>query len=303
MANRSRTTPPTAAQKRLAADRAAAARERIRAEQRRRRVVVVAGAVGAVVLLAAILVVVRLSSGSSGPKSGEQARPAVPAVATSLSSIPASAYDTVGLGDARSAPQATTGAALVSGRLPRVLFVGAEWCPFCAAERWAVVTALARFGTFTGLGQTRSSPTDVDANTPTLAFHGSTYSSRYLAFTPYEVQSNQVSGGKYTPLDTLPGPDKALWEKSGGTYPFLDLGGSYILQSAQYDPGVLGGSSKTQAQVAVAIKNPSTAIAKSVLGSANVLTADLCKLTKGQPTAVCSSSAVRTATSALPSGS
>lgn len=303
MANKSRSTPPTAAQKRLAAERAAAARERIRADQRRHRLIVVAAAVGAVILLAGVLVVVKLASGSSGPKSGEKARVAPAAVASTLASIPASAYDAVGTGDAKAAPQPTGGAALVSGGLPRVLYVGAEWCPFCAAERWALTTALVRFGTFSGIGQTRSSPTDVDANTPTLTFHGATYSSKYLAFSPYELQSNQVSGNSYATLDPISGPDKALFEKSGGGYPYLNLGGKYLVHSAQYDPAVLGGSSRTQAQVAAAIKDPSTAISKGVLGAANLLTADLCKLTKGQPAAVCTSSAVRKATAALPSGS
>src|SRR5205823_15010475 len=34
---------------------------------------------------------------------------------------------------------------------PEVLYIGAEYCPFCAAERWSLVYALARFGTFKGL--------------------------------------------------------------------------------------------------------------------------------------------------------
>ncbi len=31
---------------------------------------------------------------------------------------------------------------------PEVLFVGAEFCPFCAAERWPLIVALSRFGHF-----------------------------------------------------------------------------------------------------------------------------------------------------------
>lgn len=302
MADKSRSTPPTAAQKRLAAERAAAARERIRADQRRHRLVVVAAAVGAVVVLAGVLVAVKLAGGSSGPKSGEKARPAA-AVAATLASIPVSAYDAVGLGDAKAAPQPSSGAPLTSGGLPRVLYVGAEWCPYCAAERWAIVAALERFGTFGNLGQTRSSPTDVYANTPTLAFHGATYTSKYLVFNAYELQSNQVSGSSYATLDTISGADRALFSKSGGGYPYVNLGGRYVENSAQYDPAVLGGKSRTQAQVAAAIKDPSTAISKGVLGAANLLTAAVCTLTRNQPAAVCSSSAVRKAAAALPSGS
>ena len=32
-----------------------------------------------------------------------------------------------------------------------IVYVGAEYCPYCAAERWAIVTALETFGTFSGL--------------------------------------------------------------------------------------------------------------------------------------------------------
>ena len=39
---------------------------------------------------------------------------------------------------------------------PEVLYIGAEYCPFCAAERWAMIVALSRFGTFSGLATTRS---------------------------------------------------------------------------------------------------------------------------------------------------
>ena len=34
---------------------------------------------------------------------------------------------------------------------PLVLYVGAEYCPYCAAERCAMVQALSRFGTFSNL--------------------------------------------------------------------------------------------------------------------------------------------------------
>src|SRR5438876_6623085 len=39
---------------------------------------------------------------------------------------------------------------------PVVLYVGAQYCPFCAAERWALVLALSRFGHWAGLRPMRS---------------------------------------------------------------------------------------------------------------------------------------------------
>src|SRR3972149_5489351 len=46
-----------------------------------------------------------------------------------------------------------------SGKL-FVLFVGAEHCPFCAAERWAIVRALQKFGQWSDLTQTISAARD-----------------------------------------------------------------------------------------------------------------------------------------------
>jgi hypothetical protein len=56
---------------------------------------------------------------------------------------------------------------------------------------------------------------------------------------------------------------------------------------------------KTQAQIAAALSDPNSAIAKAVDGTANLITAAVCQLTNGQPGAVCQSSGVTTATAAL----
>ena len=44
---------------------------------------------------------------------------------------------------------------------PEVLFVGAEYCPFCAAERWPLIVALSRFGHFGALHNMQSAPLSV----------------------------------------------------------------------------------------------------------------------------------------------
>jgi hypothetical protein len=48
---------------------------------------------------------------------------------------------------------------------PLVVYVGGEYCPFCAAERWSIVYALSQFGTFRGLSQIKSSSSD-DSTSP-----------------------------------------------------------------------------------------------------------------------------------------
>ena len=51
-------------------------------------------------------------------------------------------------------PASIDAPALTADGKPEVLYVGAEYCPFCAAERWPVVVALSRFGTWSGLSAT-----------------------------------------------------------------------------------------------------------------------------------------------------
>src|ERR1022692_1312734 len=75
-----------------------------------------------------------------------------------------------------------TGPLLVADRKPEVVFVGAQYCPYCAAERWALAVALSRFGAFSGLQLIRSSSTEVYPNTATLSFYRSSYSSKRLVF-------------------------------------------------------------------------------------------------------------------------
>lgn len=158
-----------------------------------------------------------------------------------------------------------------------MLFVGAEWCPYCAAERWPLVVALSRFGTFTGLGEVSSSPSDVFPNTATLTLHGASYTSQYVNLTAEEIYSNQVSGNSYQPLDQLDAANQALFTSVGkGSFPFIDIGGKYLISGASYDPGVLKG--KTQAQIAAA----------------------LCQLTGNEPAGVCSAPGVTAAAAALP---
>jgi hypothetical protein len=84
-----------------------------------------------------------------------------------LTPVPASVLDEVAVGTAMHEPSKITAPALTVDGKPRVLDVGAEYCPYCATEKWALVVALSRFGTFTGLGQTEPSPSDVYPNTAT----------------------------------------------------------------------------------------------------------------------------------------
>jgi Domain of unknown function (DUF929) len=275
--------------------KAAAMRAEHARKERQRRLYTALAAVVAVVVVVAALVIVKVTTGDD-KATAEPAGVASDAVVNALGGIPATTFDTVGAGSITTVPRPMEGApALTADGKPRVLYVGADFCPFCAAERWAVVTALSRFGSFANLGVTSSSSSDVYPNTASLSFHGATYSSSSLSFTGYETTDRD----KKT-LDQLSSADQALFAKydaapyveknAAGSIPFVDIGGKYAISGASFDPTVLKG--KSQEEIATALADPNSAIAKSVVGTANVITAALCQLTQKTPADVCSSKGV-----------
>jgi hypothetical protein len=265
-----------------------------------------------VLVLVVALVVAKAAGVGSGGGSATTATgsgAAAAGVVRDVTSVPQSTLDQVGAGTASGGPVAIKAPALTDGGKPKVLYVGAEFCPFCAAQRWPVVVALSRFGTWSGLGATASAHNDVHPDTATLSFHGATYTSDHLSFTGVETRSNEVQGNGYAPLDELSADDQKTFdtynqppyvEGSSGAIPFLDIGGKYVAAGASVDPELLAG--KSRAQIAAALSDPSDPIAKAVDGSANVLTAAICAATGQQPAAVCSSDGVTAAATALAQG-
>jgi len=289
------------AREKIAAQQAAARRA-----ERRRQLLIAGGAVLAVLIVVVVLVVVKLagSSGKSGAVTGS-AQPA--SVVSKITSVPQSALDAAGTGSTYpNTIQTIKGnlPVLKQGGKPVVIYVGGEYCPYCAAERWALVTALSRFGTFSGLRFIHSSSTDVYPNTPTLTFYSAHYTSKYLVFLPTEAR-NDTNTANLQPLTALDKQTMGKYDvppyvpssQYDGSFPFVDFGNHYVIDGASYSPTVLAG--KTWAQVAAALSDPSSPIAKGVLGTANHMTAAICKLTGGQPGNVCTSAGVKAASGSI----
>lgn len=70
----------------------------------------------------------------------------------------------------------------------------------------------------------------------------------------------------------------------------MDLGGTYLVGGASYNPQILSGQSWTQ--IAGSLASASNPIAQGVDGTANALTAALCQETGQQPSSVCSAPGV-----------
>ncbi len=285
------------ARAKIAAQQAAARR----AEARRRSLIAGGGVLLVVVLVVVLIVVKALQPKPATPKA--QAARSDATVAREITTVPASTLNAVGAGptgkDAVTPLTSISGAPLTIGGKPEVLYIGAEYCPFCGAERWAMTVALSRFGSFAGLHFTHSSSTDLYARTPTLTFYQSTYTSKYLTFVPVETETTT-----YKALQAPTAAEQAIMNKydPGGYFPFVDVGNKYTITSAQYlpstlgtvyGPGVASPTALTWAQVASDLQNPDSPVAKQVLGAANHITAAICKITNGQPGSVCSAPAVR----------
>jgi hypothetical protein len=289
--------------------RASAKVTQMRAEQakaeRRRRLALAIGMIAVVVAVVVGLIGAKLAGIGNTKSAGSKAASA--SISADLARA-SKTLDSVTAGSVSNLPSAITAPALSVDGKPRILYVGAEYCPFCAAQRWAVAVALGRFGTWTGLGVTTSSSTDVYPNTPTLSFHGARLTSNHVTFTGVETTTNQaLAGGGYQPLDTLSATDSALVNKydappyvpasAAGSIPFVDIGGVFVSSGASYSPGLFAG--KTQAQIAAVLKDPQSPIAEAVGVTANAITAAICRTTGGQPTQVCSASGVTAASSRL----
>jgi hypothetical protein len=216
-----------------------------------------------------------------------------------VTTVPASLYNLIGYQSALLPPKRIHGTLLRNDGKPLIVYVGAEYCPLCAGERWPMVAALSRFGTFHNLGATHSSSIDVDPNTPTFSFHGATYTSKYLALDTVELTTNQPQGNFYAPLEKPTALEQSLSEKyDPNSIPFVYLGGRYMINTVSYNPAILAGL--TMQQVAAAMRNPSSPVSQAILGSANSVTAALCRLTNDAPAGVCSSSGVVAAAKHLP---
>ena len=90
-----------------------------------------------------------------------------------------------------------------------MLYIGAEFCPICATQRWPMTVALSHFGTFSNLQQTHSAVSD--GNIPTLS---------YLRVHVHQPVSDLHAGGDHhqpalgellqDPGDAHPGPERPV---------------------------------------------------------------------------------------------
>jgi Domain of unknown function (DUF929) len=261
------------------------------------------GWAGGSVVVVAVLVITLVAI-TNKPVNTSKVSVVSPAVVKLVTNVPPAILDQVGVdnNDVASTPaenpvnRITTkypgapGLAPVDGK-PVIFYFGALYCPYCATERWAVIVALSRFGTFSGLQGATSSSTDVYPSTATWSFHGSSYSSQYIEFKPVEFEDENQD-----PLDPLTTAEQkvlTVWDPAE-SFPFLTIGQKFVATLPGWmDPQLLQKLSRLQ--IAQTLSQPTNLLGNAIDANANYLTAAICSVDGQAPSDVCTSPGVTAA--------
>ncbi len=236
-----------------------------------------------VVLIAAIIVsgsivgylIYAQASQTATVHTGLLNTPISPALYQNLTTVSDSTLAAIGYnqsGDVAPAAISPPGFEYTSGSPPKpeVLYIGAEWCPYCAAERWSLIVALSKFGNFSGLEYMQSAETE--DNIATFTFVNATYSSSYISFVAIEHQDRN-----HNTLQNPTSEEEDLWDtytSDADTIPFIYIYGQYYLTGAQYVYSSLVGLNWTQ--IGSQLNNPSSSTTKLIDGAANQLILSIC---------------------------
>jgi hypothetical protein len=256
-------------------------RRRQQRRQRTRRVLVLS--LAAVVVVAIAVGSYLVGGALQGPNSNLIAKPVSASLASTLFSLANAPY---GQRNSSYVSQFKTpnGLPITSGSSPIVLYIGAEYCPYCASQRWPLILALMRFGNFSGLSYMESSSTDVYANTATFSFRDVAYKSNYFVFEHYEYQDRTGS-----PLQTVPDNYTATWNQYGGGIPFIDLANKLVISGASFLPTHMVGLNWTQIAAQI---GSGTALGVQIKQVANTFTSALCSVDGAQPPSVCTNPSI-----------
>jgi thiol-disulfide isomerase/thioredoxin len=232
-------------------------------------------------VIAAVVVLFLARGGGSGADAT-----AAPGAAPAGSLQPADAAS-VALGQVHR----QSGEPLLDAGKPLVFFMGAQWCPFCAAERWALVKATSRFGKWSGLGELLSrSGQDYFPRLATYDLARATYTSDYIGLRHKEVAT--VDGDTLQKLGSFEERLVDGYDKLGGV-PFLFASGPsgrYTVDLG-YSPGLIEGRTFAELRKEVATDAPSEGV-EAIDAQADAITALICKLDGKQPASVCATGSI-----------
>jgi hypothetical protein len=278
-------------------------------------------AIGLVVVIVVALVLIKVLSSSPSTPGKSSFSPVDPTTFAQITGVPMSVFNAVGVTSHAvqvTAPIPIKGQPSLTApnsegtQVPEILYVGAEYCPYCAAQRWSTIVALSRFGTWANLGNMSSYGKDIYPNTPTFTFVKATYTSKYIAFKSVEEYTNYLNATKsyYAPLQKPTAAElklvlkydtskyiNGLTSSDGNPIPFMTFDNKFLVSGASYSPDTL--TNLTRANIATGLSDPTSPVTDAIIASANYQTASICSLTKNQPSNVCTSSGVLAAKKAM----
>jgi hypothetical protein len=220
--------------------------------------------------------------------------------------VPISTLESVGLPSTVAIPTKVLPSLSTVATNGVVSYVGAEYCPYCALQRWALLVALSKFGTFHHLdNEIFSSSSDIYPHLASWSFVGATYTSKYFTFEPTEITSSIRSPGGpggYQRLQRMSSAQRVAYDRYNphGSLPFVDIGNHYVTVGASSSPSVLEGLSLSE--IGTDLSDTQSPVAKAVDGSANYLIGALCTMSQKTPPSVCSTGIIRAASRSLTTG-
>ncbi len=259
-----------------------------------------------VLAIVVVLLVVKASTGNLGssPPTPPQITPAPSDLVGQVTGIPASVFNQIGV--TSPAVPITPPVAAPSGVSPLerdgkpvVFFYGAEFCGYCAAERWALIASLSRFGAFANLGLIRSTGTQYPAGIESFTFRNTTYRSKYLVLETIERRSDyNPTGAEFTSLQKPSASETRLLTTFHVVgYPFIDVANRYVTDGPSYSPSFLSGL--TWSEIGSYLDEPQQPVAEAVVALSNDYSAAVCASTGGHPGSVCHSRGVLSAAHAM----
>lgn len=256
-----------------------------------------------IVAIAAVLIALAYLQGSSNQTSSISMFDDMPVNSSVISSLHVknSTFSSIGIGDVSNFPKKVSAQKLIISNKPTILYMGADFCPYCAVERWSLIVALLRFGNFTGLKYMTSSATDYPPNLPTFTFYNSTYKSPYLNFIGVEMYNNKVENGSYMQLQQQNNSESSILSAfdPGTSIPFID----YNNQSMQVGAGSTIGPSIIEnmnwTQIISQLNDPNSSVAQEIIGEANIVTAEICGMDNNTPANICNLAYIKRAAASI----
>lgn len=153
---------------------------------------------------------------------------------------------------------------------PELVYTGTENCPDCATVNWALVVALSRFGTLSGMREIRSQAVGVLRADDTWSFTRASYDSSYLSLTV--AATSPETGGTHLAAAFIASSDDAA----------LDFANRSVWSGPLFPPNLL--ADRSWNQIAALLREPG---GRPVLAAADNIIAAICRLTHDQPATAC----------------